>query len=174
MLLLHHVKANAKFPATVLEFPTLLYSALFLLKAFFLLSIYFRFLFRRLSATQHRSKLRTMAPGGGSSSRNISLALIIALSAYVPFEIVAKATVILGIILFVWDPIPPYSRLIAIISCLVVLKLNTWHRNSIIEQQHLQEQELIEITTNYNTETEKNQNNNEDDVDVDADKKKDQ
>ena len=115
-----------------------------------------------------------MTPGGSSSSRNILLALIIAFSAYVPFEIVAKATVIVGILLFVWDPIPPYSRLIAIVSCLIVLKLNTWHRHSIIDYQHLQEQESIEITTtnNNNNNTETNQNN--DDVDVDADKKKDQ
>ena len=112
-----------------------------------------------------------MTPGGSSSSRNIFLALIIALSAYVPFEIVAKATVLLGILLFVWDPIPPYSRLIAIVSCLVVLKLNTWHRTSIIDYQHLQEQESIEITTNNNNHTEKTQNN---DVNVDVDKKKDQ
>ena len=114
-----------------------------------------------------------MTPGGSSSSRNILLALIIALSAYVPFEIVAKATVLLGILLFVWDPIPPYSRLIAIVSCLVVLKLNAWHRHSIINYQHLQEQESIKITTtnNNNNNTEKNQNN---DVDVDAYKKKDQ
>jgi hypothetical protein len=127
-----------------------------------------RCLKNRLTA---EAKKKTMAPGGSSSSRNIFLALIIALSAYVPFQIVAKATVILGIILFVWDPIPPYSRLIAIISCLVVLKLNTLHRNSIIEQQHLQEQESIKITTNN---TEKNQNNEDDDDDVDVDKKKDQ
>ena len=115
-----------------------------------------------------------MTPGGSSSSRNILLALIIAFSAYVPFEIVAKATVLLGILLFVWDPIPPYSRLIAIVSCLIVLKLNAWHRHSIIDYQHLQEQESIEITTtnnNNNNNTETNQNN---DVDVDADKKKDQ
>ena len=70
-----------------------------------------------------------------------------------------------------WDPIPPYSRLIAIVSCLVVLKLNTWHRHSIIDYQHLQEQESIEITTTNINNTEKNQNN---DVNVDADKKKDQ
>ena len=113
-----------------------------------------------------------MTPGGSSSSRNIFLALIIALSAYVPFEIVAKATVLVGILLFIWDPIPPYSRLIAIVSCLVVLKLNAWHRHSIIDYQHLQEQESIEITTtNNNNNTEKNQNNDED---GDADKKKDQ
>ena len=113
-----------------------------------------------------------MTPGGSSSSRNIFLALIIALSAYVPFESVAKATILVGILLFVWDPIPPYSRLIAIVSCLVVLKLNTWHRHSIIDYQHLQEQESIEITTNNtNNNTEKNQNN---DVNVDADNKKDQ
>jgi hypothetical protein len=117
-----------------------------------------------------------MAPGASSSSssKNIYLAAIIALSAYVPFEIVAKVTVILGIILFVIDPIPPYSRLIAIISCFIVLKLNTLHRNSIIKQQHLQEQESIEILKT----TEKNQNednsSNEDDNEDIVDKKKDQ
>jgi len=117
-----------------------------------------------------------MAPGASSSSssKNIYLAAIIALSAYVPFEIVAKVTVILGIILFVIDPIPPYSRLIAIISCFIVLKLNALHRNSIIKQQHLHEQESIEILKT----TEKNQNednsSNEDDNEDIVDKKKDQ
>jgi hypothetical protein len=116
-----------------------------------------------------------MASGASSSSsKNIYLAAIIALSAYVPFEIVAKVTVILGIILFVIDPIPPYSRLIAIISCFIVLKLNTLHRNSIIKQQHLQEQESIEILKT----TEKNQNedniSNEGDNEDIVGKKKDQ
>ena len=87
-----------------------------------------------------------MAPT--ASSRNLFLAAIIALSVYVPFETVAKVSLIVSAFLFVVDPVPPYSRLIAIASCFVVLKLNKYHNDSIISQQHMEEQASMEIVTN--------------------------
>ena len=80
-----------------------------------------------------------------SSSKNLFLAAIIAVSVYVPFETVAKISLLVAVFLFVVDPIPPYSRLIAIFSCWIVLKLNAYHRDFIIKGQHEQEQASIEI-----------------------------
>jgi len=81
------------------------------------------------------------------TSKNLFLAAIVALSVYVPFETVAKVSLIVAAFLFVVDPIPPYSRLIAIASCWTVLKLNKYHRDSILQQQHEEEQAAIEIVT---------------------------
>ena len=88
-----------------------------------------------------------MAPTSSYTSKNLFLASVVALSVYVPFETVAKASLIAAAFLFVVDPIPPYSRLIAIASCWVVLKLNKYHCNSIIEKQHMEEQASMEIIT---------------------------
>lgn len=89
-----------------------------------------------------------MAPTSTSyTSKNLFLAAVVALSVYVPFETVAKVSLIAAAVLFVLDPIPPYSRLIAILSCCMVLKLNKYHTNSILQQQHEEEQASIKITT---------------------------
>ena len=66
-----------------------------------------------------------MAP----ASRNLLLGAVVSLFVHVPFEIVAKVSLIAAAVLFVVDPLPPYSRLIAIVSCWIVLKLTTYHRN---------------------------------------------
>ena len=82
-----------------------------------------------------------------TSSRNILLAAIVALSAYVPFETVAKSSLILATFLFIIDPIPPYTRLIAIVSCLVVLKLNSWHQDFVIQPPPQEEEATIQTST---------------------------
>eukprot|EP00536_Pseudo-nitzschia_multiseries_P002371 jgi/Psemu1/283678/fgenesh1_pg.31_\ len=83
-----------------------------------------------------------MAP---QSSKNLFLAVVVALSVYAPFEAVAKASLIASVVLFVADPLPPYSRLIALSSCWLVLKLNAAHRQLTIRQQHEAEQASLEI-----------------------------
>lgn len=83
-----------------------------------------------------------MAP---TSSKNLFLAAVVALSVYIPFETVAKVSLIAAAFLFVVDPIPPYSRLIAIASCWSVLKLNKYHRDSVIKQQYEEEQASMEF-----------------------------
>ena len=85
-----------------------------------------------------------MAP---ASSKNLFLAAVVALSVYVPFETVAKVSLIAAAFLFVADPIPPYSRLIALVSCWVVLKLNKYHRDSIMQQQNEEAHASVEIIT---------------------------
>ena len=88
-----------------------------------------------------------MAP---ASSKNLFLAAIVALSVYVPFETVAKVSLVTVAFLFVVDPIPPYSRIIAIVSCWVILKLSKYYRDSILQQQHEEALSSVEIITNGN------------------------
>jgi hypothetical protein len=54
------------------------------------------------------------------NGRPLSLSLGLALLSYVPFEWVAKGTLVLCALLFVFDPFPPLSRLVALISLLTV------------------------------------------------------
>jgi hypothetical protein len=67
----------------------------------------------------------------------------------VPFETVAKVSLITAAFLFVVDPIPPYSRLIPIVSCFTVLKLNKNHHDYFIKKliHREEEQASIEIVT---------------------------
>eukprot|EP00531_Pseudo-nitzschia_arenysensis_P003536 CAMPEP_0116122296 /NCGR_PEP_ID=MMETSP0329-20121206/4140_1 /TAXON_ID=697910 /ORGANISM="Pseudo-nitzschia arenysensis, Strain B593" /LENGTH=107 /DNA_ID=CAMNT_0003616137 /DNA_START=97 /DNA_END=420 /DNA_ORIENTATION=- len=99
-----------------------------------------------------------MAP---TTSKNLLLAAVVALSVYVPFETVAKVSLIAAAFLFVVDPIPPYSRLIAIVSCLIVLKLNKFHRDSIINQQREEDLSSVEIIAVGDDESVKEEKNKE-------------
>ena len=67
------------------------------------------------------------------------MAASLALLSYVPFEYVAKGTLVLCVILFVVDPIPPYSRLLALLATMVVATLTKWYR---IWQAASKEQEV--------------------------------
>ena len=71
--------------------------------------------------------------------QSIILASILALLSYVPFEIVAKTTLIFCALIFVFDPIPPLSRLIALIGIAVVGLLGrierTWREGQIEETE---------------------------------------
>ena len=98
-----------------------------------------------------------MAP---ASSKNLFLAAIVALSVYVPFETVAKVSLVTVAFLFVVDPIPPYSRLIAIVSCWVILKLSKYYRDSILRQQHEEALSSVEIITNGNNNSDKTEETN--------------
>jgi hypothetical protein len=75
-------------------------------------------------------------PGG-----NLVLASGLSFLSYIPFEVVAKGTLLVLAFLFVFDPFPPVSRLLALISCGFVSFLTRAYRNW-NEQQVLMEQEL--------------------------------
>jgi hypothetical protein len=60
---------------------------------------------------------------------NLVLAASLALLSYVPFEYVAKATILVCVVTFVLDPFPPYSRLLALMATMVVALLTKWHRD---------------------------------------------
>ena len=71
------------------------------------------------------------------------LASGLAFLSYIPFEIVAKASLLLLVLLFIVDPFPPHSRLLALVSCGVVGFLARAHRNWQIQNslEELQEEE---------------------------------
>ena len=96
---------------------------------------------------------------------------IIAFAVYVPFTTVAKATVLVSGILFIVDPIPPYTRLVGIISCGLLLKLNAWYR------EHQYQHPTIELVTAAALSDDQNntpQHQNHDDDDDETKNKKEE
>lgn len=67
---------------------------------------------------------RTAHPLGG----NLMIASVLALLSYVPFEWVAKGTLLFCVFLFVVDPIPPVSRIASLVTTLVVAFLSRAYR----------------------------------------------
>jgi hypothetical protein len=66
---------------------------------------------------------------------NLVLASALAFLSYVPFDLVAKGSLIVCAVLFIVDPIPPLTRLVSLISLLVVFWLSRLHRQHQEEQQ---------------------------------------
>lgn len=64
---------------------------------------------------------------------NLVLASLLAVLSYVPFEYVAKLSLVVFALLFILDPIPPLTRIISILSLFVV------HFLSKIYNKHIQE-----------------------------------
>lgn len=78
---------------------------------------------------------------------NLVLASVLSLFAYVPFELVAKASLLFSVLIFVVDPFPPLSRLVSLISTLVVAFLARAHRNWTI-QHMLEEEDHVRVEKN--------------------------
>jgi hypothetical protein len=76
-----------------------------------------------------------------SRGSNVMLASAMALLSYVPFQWVAKATLLLCAFLFVFDPIPPMSRLLSIVATLSVAILSRAHRSWHEENRNIDENE---------------------------------
>jgi len=72
-------------------------------------------------------------------SNNLIIAGVLALLSYAPFKIVAQITLVLCLFLFVLDPFPPNSRLIAIIAVSVVHLLSKlekkWNKEKCQEER---------------------------------------
>lgn len=78
----------------------------------------------------------------------MALAALLSLLSYVPFEFVAKGSLLVCALLFVVDPIPPLTRILSILSLFVVYgitKLYNQHR-----QQLQEEGEDVTITSREN------------------------
>lgn len=69
---------------------------------------------------------------------NLVLASLLAFLSYVPFEYVAKGSLLVCVWLFIVDPIPPVSRLLSLIATMVIAGLSRLYRNW-NEGQRLQE-----------------------------------
>jgi hypothetical protein len=60
---------------------------------------------------------------------NLMLASALAVLSYVPFDWVAKGTIVLSVFLFIVDPFPPLSRLVSLVATLVVAVISRMHRH---------------------------------------------
>jgi hypothetical protein len=72
---------------------------------------------------------------------NLVLASVLALLSYVPFEMVAKTSLIVCAGMFIVDPFPPHSRLVSLVSTVVIALLSRAHRHWQIQQQQELEME---------------------------------
>ena len=65
-----------------------------------------------------------MARSASTIGQSIILSSFLALLSYVPFEKVAKSTLIFCAITFINDPVPPTSRIVSVFGVIVVLVLS--------------------------------------------------
>jgi hypothetical protein len=72
------------------------------------------------------------------------LSSLLAILSYVPFKIVAQGSFFLCIALFVFDPIPPLSRLLSLFVCGLVLLIAKVERNWREGQVNIDETVVIE------------------------------
>jgi hypothetical protein len=86
-----------------------------------------------------------------SRGGNLMLASALALLSYVPFDWVAKGTLILCVFLFVVDPFPPLSRLLSIVGTLFVALLSRanrrWHEENTIAEENEAPESPMETTS---------------------------
>jgi flagellar biosynthesis component FlhA len=79
---------------------------------------------------------------------NLVLSSILAFCSYVPFEYVAKVTLIVAVALFILDPVPPVSRIVSLVITVVVLALahleKTWRQGQTTEEAEEEEQKKEE------------------------------
>jgi hypothetical protein len=81
---------------------------------------------------------------------NLVLASLLALASYVPFEWVAKGSLVVCAILFIVDPIPPVTRLVSLVSLFLVFwvsKLYKQHQQQQAEEVTIQQQQQQQETT---------------------------
>ena len=92
-------------------------------------------------------------PAALLGGNNLVLASLLAILSYVPFEWVAKGSLIACAFLFIVDPFPPISRLLAIVSLFVVYGLTKLHNQHQEQEQaaasstSAQEEEITIIST---------------------------
>jgi hypothetical protein len=81
------------------------------------------------------------------TSNNLVLAALLALLSYVPFEYLAKGSLIAAAGLFIVDPIPPYTRLVALGLVAFVLLLSRieqhWEKDQEDEEVVVMEEEVV-------------------------------
>jgi hypothetical protein len=61
--------------------------------------------------------------------QSLVLSSLLAILSYLPFEVLAKSTLIFCILTFVTDPFPPTWRLLSIVGALIVYLLNKLYRD---------------------------------------------
>jgi len=83
------------------------------------------------------------------TSNNLVLAALLALLSYIPFEYLAKGSLLVAAGLFIVDPIPPTTRLVALGLVLFVLLLSridkNWQEGQESEEIVVVEEEEIRV-----------------------------
>jgi hypothetical protein len=80
-----------------------------------------------------------MAPLQQRLGGNLVLASLLAVLSYVPFHYIAKFSLLVCAFLFILDPIPPVTRLLAIASIFAVSGLSRLHIKYIHNQDEVTE-----------------------------------
>jgi hypothetical protein len=107
-------------------------------------------IFKRREATANKTRI-TMSSRAAPLGGNLMLASALALLSYVPFQWVAKGTLLLCVFLFVVDPFPPMSRLLSIVGTLFVAILSRayrrWHEENAIAEENEAPESPIDTTS---------------------------
>lgn len=77
-----------------------------------------------------------MPPRRPLSDNVLIVSLLTFLTAHIAFETLAVATLLTCAFLFVWDPLPPTTRLLAMLSVLIVAILAKFHNSINQEREH--------------------------------------
>jgi hypothetical protein len=77
---------------------------------------------------------------------NMMLAATLACLSYVPFEYVAKGSLILAVLIFIIDPIPPLSRILSILLVVFVRIISQLHHRYIQDEIDHSENGITIIT----------------------------
>lgn len=85
---------------------------------------------------------------------NVLLTSVLALLSFVPFEYVTKGSLLLAVFLFVLDPIPPTSRLLALLFVSMIGVISRLRRHW-IEAQEADDDEYVVVTVEDDDATER-------------------
>ena len=96
-----------------------------------------------------------MARTASSLGRSLLLTSVLALLSYIPFEYIAKITLAFCAIVFIGDPIPPISRLLALTGVLLVALLSKIERQWRSGQIHIDIDTSIKERQNDNLKNDK-------------------
>ena len=80
-----------------------------------------------------------MSPRSPLNQNTMVVALMAALTAYVPFETLATAWLLVCAFLFILDPLPPTTRVISMISVVIVAVLARFN-NTLKEEREIEDQ----------------------------------
>jgi len=89
-----------------------------------------------------------------AGSQNILLATIFAVLSYLPFPIIAKVTIQICALLFILDPIPPFSRLVSLTAVGIVFLLSKWERELQTTRDNIEQTAVSETSSDKETKRE--------------------
>ena len=80
-----------------------------------------------------------------TGSHSLLLAAVVALTSYVPFEWMAKLSLLVCVWMFVVDPLAPWTRLLSLLSTTMVLFLTKWYRHAVAEREREESVAMVDV-----------------------------